>query len=88
MDPVSLKHWSIVVPLLSDSVLASAMVGPSAIGSEKGNWISSRSVPPAINACAIFSLSFRVGYPATMCVIIFMIWWLQCENPCLHGLNS
>jgi len=62
----------VVMPFCSDNSLALIRVGPSAIGSEKGIWISMNEAPDFAIARAVFSDSFRFGYPATMCVINFI----------------
>src|SRR3989344_2394042 len=58
-----------VVPAFSASSQATAMVGPSAIGSEKGICNSMISTPPFTSASATFSDSPTEGYPAIMCAM-------------------
>src|SRR3989344_4737210 len=58
-----------VAPALSASSQATAMVGPSAIGSEKGICNSMISTPPFTSASATFSDSPTEGYPAIMCAM-------------------
>src|SRR3989338_3190773 len=57
------------MPPLSASSQATAIVGPSAMGSEKGICTSMMSAPPFTSASATFSESRMVGYPEIMCAM-------------------
>jgi len=55
-----------VVFAFSARMFAACIVGPSAMGSEKGKPNSRMSTPPRIRALAIFGVNSGVGSPAVM----------------------
>jgi len=55
------RAFFVVMPFLRAVSLAFIMVGPSAIGSENGIWISTNETPSFAIVRAIFSDSLRVG---------------------------
>jgi hypothetical protein len=59
--PTNSKHFCGVVPFFKATVEACCMVGPSAIGSEKGIPISTISAPDSTIVLTISSVYFNVG---------------------------